>query len=150
MMAVFSSAIIQAMVAVYMKKHSQKIHPFSLNLFPTLIAGVLFILFSLFTEDIAVQKFNSEGIFSILYLALFGTVMAFSVYYWLMKQISVVILSLNTFISPIMAVALGWLILSERFSARDLIGSAFVLIGILFANFDGLINYFKTKNMKFK
>lgn len=150
MMAVFSSAIIQAVVSVYMKKHSQKIDPLSLNLFPALIAGVLFLITAFLFEDINKQKFNPEGIFSILYLALIGTVTAFSVYYWLMKRISVVILSLNSFVSPIVAVTLGWIILSEQFSARDLIGSSFVLIGILFANFDGLVKYFRTKSAKFK
>ncbi len=43
-------------------------------------------------------------------------------------------LSLMAFITPIVALVLGWIILSEALSTRHFIGSALVLIGLLTAN----------------
>lgn len=150
MLAVFASAIMQSFVAVMMKKHSKGLNPLSVSFIPTLIAGPVLIAGGFLFEDSSTWIFNTEGIISFLYLALFGTVIAFSTHYWLMKKINIVILSLNTFITPIVAVLLGVFILNETFTARDTVGSAFVLIGILFANFTGIINYIKNRKAAFK
>lgn len=150
MLAVFGSAILQSFVAVIMKKYSKGLNPLSLNFIPVLIAGPVLIICGFLFEDPSKWIFNSDGIFSFLYLALFGTVIAFSVYYWLMQKINLVFLTLNSFITPIIAVLLGSIFLSEKFSIREIIGSSFVLIGILFANFTGIINYFKSKRAVFK
>ena len=58
---------------------------------------------------------------------------------------NVVILSLSAFITPIIALILGWLILGELLSLEAVIGSALVLIGILSANYTGLKKYLITK-----
>ncbi len=150
MLAVFGSAIMQAFVAVMMKKHSKGLNPLSVSFLPTLIAGPVLILAGFIFEGSSTWVFNAPGIISFLYLALFGTVIAFSTHYWLMKKINIVILSLNTFITPIVAVLLGVFILNETFTMRDIVGSSFVLIGILFANFTGIINYLKNSKSAFK
>jgi drug/metabolite transporter (DMT)-like permease len=84
---------------------------------------------------------NPEGLAAITYLAVFGSVLTFSTYYWLMKRMNVVILSLSSFITPIIAVYLGWLILNESFSENVYLASALVLLGVLLANFKGLYKY---------
>ena len=75
-------------------------------------------------------------------MAIFGTIFAFSVYYWLLKRINAVILSLSSFVTPIIAVILGWIILDEKLSEKVLIGTLFVLIGILFGNLKGFKKYY--------
>jgi len=146
MLAVFGSATLQAFVSVMMKKHSKGMNPLAVSFIPTLIAGPALIICGFLFEDPSKWIFDGNGIFSFLYLALFGTVIAFSTHYWLMKRMNVVLLSLSTFITPIIAVILGALILNEKFTLRDILGSSFVLIGILFANFTGVINYLKKKS----
>lgn len=141
--AVLVSSLIQAGIAVMMKKYGKHINPLSVNFIPLLIAGIIMIPAGLIAEDSAKLTCDYKAIFSILYLAFFGTVITFTTYYWLMKRINVVILSLSTFITPIVAVLLGWIFLSESFSSQTLLGSGLVLVGILFANFSGLKNYFR-------
>ncbi len=139
-LAIVSSAIMQAFVAVLLKKYGKKLNPVSMNLIPVFIAGILLILTGLLTEDTTKLKFDINAFISVLYLALFGTIATFSTYYWLMKRISVVLLSISAFITPIVSVFLGWLILSEKLTSNEIIGSILVLIGILFANSKGLFN----------
>ncbi|NOX65518.1 MAG: DMT family transporter [Chlorobi bacterium] len=144
-LAVVASAIMQGGVAVVIK-HGGKINPVSINFIPLLITGILLIPVSLMFEDTSRLKISYDAVFSILYLSTVGTVVVFSIYYWLMKKINVVILSLSSFITPIIAILLGWFFLNEKLNVNHIIGSSLVLIGILFANFKGLLNYYKEVN----
>lgn len=143
--AVLISSSMQAGIGVTIKKYGQNLNPLSMNFIPLLFAGIVLIIISLLFENSSGWNFDFNAFSSIIFLAFFGTVVTFTTYYWLLKRMNVVLLSLSSFITPITAVILGWLILRENFSLQTLAGSALVLIGILFANFKGLMNYYLTK-----
>lgn len=145
MLAVLISATMQASIAVTIKKYGSHLNPLSMNFIPLLIAGLVMIPLAFIIEESSSWKFDFIALGSVFYLALFGTLVTFTTYYWLLKRINIVILSLSTFITPIVAVILGWFILNEKFSFQALIGSAMVLIGILFANFNGLKKYINSR-----
>ncbi|MBA4405913.1 multidrug DMT transporter permease [bacterium] len=140
-LAVLVSSSMQGAIGVTIKKYGQHLNPLSMHFVPLFFAGLILISSSFLFENSSTWNFNLTSISSIIYLALFGTVVTFTTYYWLLKRMNIVILSLSAFITPIVAVILGWIILNENFSLQTLIGSTFVLIGILFANFRGLKNY---------
>ncbi|MEK6553400.1 MAG: EamA family transporter [Bacteroidota bacterium] len=143
--AVLISSSMQAGIGVTIKKYGQHLNPLSMNFPPLFSAGIILITVSILFENSSGWIFDFKAIASIIFLAFFGTLIAFTTYYWLLKRMNVVILSLSAFITPIIAVILGWLIMNENFSFQTLAGSALVLIGILFANFRGLMNYYLTK-----
>ncbi len=146
-LAVLVSSAMQAAIGVTVKKYGKHLHPLSMHFIPLLLAGIILIFAGFLFEDSNKWVFNFSSVASILFLAFFGTLVTFTIYYWLLKRINIVILSLSSFITPIVAVILGWMILNEKFSLQTLAGSAFVLIGILFANFRGLLNYYKSKSV---
>ena len=149
LLAVLISAIMQGFVAVVLKKYAGYLNSFTMNAYPLLIAGISLLLLSYFTEDLTNLSLNIPSILSILYLASFGTIVTFTIYYWLLKRMNVVVLSLSSFITPIIAIFLGWIILNEKLSDKVLFGSLLVLMGILFANFKGLKKYiFAVKGTK--
>ncbi|MCX7797506.1 MAG: DMT family transporter [Melioribacter sp.] len=145
--AVLLSSLMQSAIAVIIKKHGSYLNPLTMNFYPLLFSGLLMIFTGFLVEDTSYWKFDYKAISSVIFLSFFGTVVTFTTYYWLLKRINVVILSLSSFITPIIAVFLGWLILKEQLTANAILGSLFVLIGILFANFTVLINNFKTKKV---
>lgn len=145
MIAILASATLQGLVAVIIKKKGKHLNPLSMNLVPLIIAGTILTIGSFIFENTGRISINSEAVMSVVYLAFFGTLMTFTTYYWLMQRINVVILSLSAFITPIIAVLFGFIFLNEILTMRDYIGSSLVLIGILFANFRGLVNYFNMK-----
>jgi len=134
MFAVVISSGMQAAIAVLIKKRGHYLNPLSMNLFPMMIAGIFLMIFSFITEDLNELKFDEKALFSVLYLAVFGSVIAFTSYYWLLKRMNVVILSLVAFITPVIALFLGWIIYDEQLSARHFWGSLLVLTGLLWAN----------------
>ena len=149
MLAVLGSATLQAFSAVAIKKYGKHLNPISMNFLPVTIGGILLLASGVLFEDLSKIKIDEKAVASILYLALFGTLVTFTIYYWLLKKINIVILSLSSFITPIIAVFLGWLLLNESLQKNDIYGSLFVLLGLVFANLSGLKKYF-TETMKVK
>jgi drug/metabolite transporter (DMT)-like permease len=134
MIAVVLSGAMQASIAVIIKKYGFHLNPLSMNFIPMIIAGIVLILLGFLMEDFSQLKFDSSAILSVLYLAIFGSIVTFTSYYWLLKRISVVILSLIAFITPIVALVLGAIVYDEQLSSRALWGTILVLTGLLWAN----------------
>ncbi|MCL6493953.1 MAG: DMT family transporter, partial [Ignavibacterium sp.] len=139
MFAVMLSGIMQAYIAVTLKKYGKHLNPLSMNFIPMLIAGIAGTLIGLLVEDMSRVTVEENGILAVLYLAILGSVVTFTSFYWLMKRINVVILSLIAFITPIVALLLGWIFYNEVFTTHHLVGSALVLIGLLIANLYGIV-----------
>lgn len=64
------------------------------------------------------------------YLAIAGSVIAFAAYSYALKHLPVAIVSLYTYVNPIIAVALGTLLLGEPFELRMLVAAAIIIAGI--------------------
>ena len=137
--AIVLSACLQAINAVIIKKYGGHLDPLSMNFIPMLFAGIMLSILGFFIEDMSKVKFDLSAVGSVLYLALFGSIIANTSFYWLLKRINVVILSLISFITPIIALYVGWVFYNEKLSSNELIGSLLVLAGLLWANAENVI-----------
>lgn len=147
MLAIVLSGIMQANIAVTLKKSGGHLHSLSMNLIPMLIAGFFMVLISITIEDYSVNTFDLNAVVSVSYLALFGSVVTFTSFYWLLKRVNIVILSLIAFITPIVALFAGWIIYNEQLTSHHLVGSVLVLIGLLWANMEAYLKYKKLKKV---
>ncbi|MGE5435680.1 MAG: DMT family transporter [Syntrophothermus sp.] len=134
MLAIVLSGFMQAVVAVGVKKYGHHINPLTINFIPMAITGIFMTPIALLIEDTSHLNFSQEAILSILFLALFGSVISFSSYYWLLKRINIVVLSIVAFITPIIALMVGWIFNNEILYFNHILGSIFVLLGLLTAN----------------
>jgi drug/metabolite transporter (DMT)-like permease len=134
MIAVVLSGTLQAFMAVTIKKHGFHLHPLSMNLVPMAMAGVFLLAAAFLFEDVSRLIFDLNAALSVLYLAIFGSIITFTGYYWLLKKLNVVILSMMAFITPLVALILGWLIMNEQLTSNDIYGSVLVLTGLITAN----------------
>lgn len=145
MIAIFISAIIQASMVVMVKKYGQHLNPLSMNFIPMLIAGFLFLLSGYIIEDTSNLIFDTNAYVSVIYLALFGSLVTFTAYYWLLKKVNIVMLALMAFITPIIALFVGWIFFNETLMLQHYIGGGFVLTGIVIANFKNILKLRKEK-----
>jgi len=76
--------------------------------------------------DIAAVSANSW--FGLAYLTVFGSLIAFTAYSWLLKNAQPAMVATYAYVNPIVAVFLGWLIAGESFTAQMLIGAG-VIVG---------------------
>jgi drug/metabolite transporter (DMT)-like permease len=72
------------------------------------------------------------AIFSMFYLALVGSVIAFMLYYWLVHNMDVTTTMLVALVTPVVAVVLGMIVLHEEMNWRTIVGGAMIMSGIGF------------------
>ena len=74
---------------------------------------------------------TAAGLGAFLYLTLFGSLLAFSAFGWLVKVSTPSRLSTTAYVNPMVAVVLGWLVLGETLGGRALVGAAFIVCAVL-------------------
>ena len=74
---------------------------------------------------------NAKTAASLIYLTVFGSLVAFAAYSYALRHLDVAVVSLYTYVNPIIAVALGTLILGEPFGMRMVLAAAVIFAGIL-------------------
>ena len=68
-----------------------------------------------------------ESVLALLYLVVFGSIIAFSAYSWLLANVPVTTVGTYAYVNPIVAVALGAIFLSEEINARTMIATVIIL-----------------------
>ena len=126
------SPLAAAVSSVAVKRWGQGIHPFSLTAVPMALgAGVMGAL-ALATERRESFDWNGESVAALLYLALAGSAVTFTLYYWLLSQLPVKRLALIAYVIPVEAVLIGTL-QNEPLTLRVALGSALVVGGVALA-----------------
>lgn len=134
MVAIVASSLIQAISLVFLKKHGESYSTLSINFVSIGMSAVLLLCTSVVVEDYTNVVFTPKAILSLLFLAIFGTVVTFVTYFWMIKHVQAVLLSMTSFVTPIIAVVLGALVMHEQLAPQIVSGAALVLGGILVAN----------------
>lgn len=75
-------------------------------------------------------RWTMMAVISLFYLAVVGSVVAFLLYYWLMRNMDVTKTMLIALVTPVVAVALGMIVLDEQLSWRTLVGGLMIMGGI--------------------
>jgi drug/metabolite transporter (DMT)-like permease len=73
---------------------------------------------------------SARSMFGVLYLSVFGSMIAFSAYIWLLRAAPPVLVSTYAYVNPVVAVLLGWFAGHELLSRGTLIGAAVILVGV--------------------
>ncbi|HUP90456.1 MAG TPA: EamA family transporter [Longimicrobiales bacterium] len=74
---------------------------------------------------------TTKGVLSVLYLAIFGSIVAFSAFSWLMRTANSARISTYAYVNPVVAMLLGWLFANEEMTVRTLIAAGVVLAGVV-------------------
>lgn len=133
--AALGSAFFASLSSVLVKRYARSYHPLASIFWPMLIGGTLLTIGGRLIETNRTVTWNLTTIGSILYLAVLGSVVAFGLYYWIIKHIDVTVLSYQTFIIPILACFIGWIFLRETVTINIAIGGGMILVGIALATF---------------
>lgn len=130
MLSALAASLCAAINLVTMKKHGRQSDPFVLNFLGMGIGAVCLLLMSAALEPWTAVVWTRSNVLAIVYLSLFGSVVAFSIYYYLIKRMDATIVSLGTLIIPIVALVLGRVFLGEMVTAAAVIGIVTILLGV--------------------
>lgn len=96
--------------------------------------GVFLAIASLLFDDYSTLKWTTSAVGALVYLIVFGSVIAFACFSYALKKLPVTIVSLYAYINPIVAVLLGTLILGEKFNTRIAVAMLITVAGIYIVN----------------
>ena len=101
----------------------------------TLLCGAALLLASsLLTGELGrvdVHAISGRSLLGLAYLIVFGSVVAFSAYTWLLERCSATLVATHTYVNPVIAVLLGWLFVSEPLTMRIVLATGLILSAVL-------------------
>ncbi|UCC39319.1 MAG: EamA family transporter [Candidatus Aminicenantes bacterium] len=92
--------------------------------------GGLLLLSLLSRERMDLTSVSFRSLASLLYLAAFGSIIAFSAYFWLLRKTSPVRVSTYAYVNPVIAIFLGWFAGGESLSPRIITAMLLMVIGV--------------------
>jgi drug/metabolite transporter (DMT)-like permease len=130
-MALVLSALFGSYSNVLVKTYGGKIDPQILATGQMIFGFVPLLAVGIATEGNPLKfRWTVSAILSLMYLVIVGTVVAFALYYWLVRKMDVTKTMLIALVTPVVAVVLGMIVLHERLNWRLVVGSACIILGL--------------------
>jgi len=131
------SPLVSAIGTTYVKKHGGGTSSLALNRNGMWIGAALLWAMTLLFEREAEFILDARAVGTVLYLALVGTVVAFGLYFWLLRHTTANRLSVIAYVTPGIALTLGVLVGREPFTPYTLAGLAAILAGVFLVHRGG-------------
>ncbi len=128
------SPLVSAAATVAVKRWGRGIHPLSLAAVPMLLTGIVVGALALLFERHRAPALDARALGALLYLAVLGSAVTFTLYYWLLSHAPATRVALIAYTIPIVAVAVGVVGFGEPVGPRLLAGGAVVLAGVALVN----------------
>ncbi|MBL7698424.1 MAG: EamA family transporter [Chitinophagaceae bacterium] len=127
----FTASWTWAVGTVFTKKEARDFNPyFSLGLQMFMAGAVLIIVSYVTGATIPINQIPWQAWTAILYLVVFGSVIAFAAYLYSLQRLSVELMSIYAYINPIVAVILGAVLFNEKLTMFIISGGAITLYGV--------------------
>ncbi|HEY6413974.1 MAG TPA: EamA family transporter [Edaphobacter sp.] len=92
--------------------------------------GTLLVLSAALGEMHPLPHVSLRGGLAILYLIVFGSLIGFTAFVWLLARMPATRVASHAYVNPIVAVALGYFVAGEMITVRMLIGAAIVIVSV--------------------
>ncbi len=99
-----------------------------------LAGGGLLLLAGLLTGEagrLDTAAFSPRSLAAFVYLTLFGSIIAFTAYIWLLKNVSATKVATYSYVNPVIAVFLGWLVLDETITPVTLVSVVIIVLAVV-------------------
>ena len=125
------SPIVSAISSVAVKKYGEGVHPLSLTTIPmAMTAGIMGAL-AFGVERGREVVLDAVSVGALLYLAILGSAVTFTLYFWLLARIPATQAALIAYVVPVIAVIVGMVFLDEPVTPQSVIGSLLVVGGVM-------------------
>lgn len=115
--------------ALLQKRLHTEAHPVVIGAVQQLATGFFFLAPAVAWEPVP-HSLGLRPLGGLLYLVLFGSILGYSSFSYAMHRLPPAIVSIYTFVNPIVAVFLGWLMFHEHFGHREFTAMALIFIGV--------------------
>lgn len=117
--------------SVYSKHHPTGVQPLMGAAIQMLIAGAAMTLLGSVLGEWKGLHFSPRSFGAFAYLIVFGSIVAYGSYTYAVQKLPLSLVSTYSYINPVIAVLLGWLVLSEPLGWRVLTATSVILAGVM-------------------
>lgn len=113
--------------------------PFLATSMEMIAGGVLCLLIGALSGELREFSFpavSARAALAWLYLVVFGSLVAFTAYIWLLGVTSIAKVGTYAYVNPVVAVLLGWAVLGEPVTLRTVLAATVILLGVALVNVD--------------
>jgi len=132
--AILIGALSWSVGIVYSRKSHLSGHPLLLSALSLLAGGVMLLIAGTIggeAHDFTLASVTGQSWAALAYLIVFGSLVTFTAYNWLMEHYSPTLVSTHTYVNPIVAVLLGWLLAGEPLTLNVGIAAAMVIGAVM-------------------
>jgi drug/metabolite transporter (DMT)-like permease len=132
-MAIVVGEVLWAVGAIYSRGVKTKTPVMTFAAMQMFLGGIqLWVVGLLFGEGsrIHAADFTPLSVLSLLFLIVFGSLVTFTAYTWLLKVSSPAVVSTHSYVNPLVAVFLGWILANERVTVRTILGTVIILASV--------------------
>jgi drug/metabolite transporter (DMT)-like permease len=122
--------LLTAVGNVLLKRIALRENPLALNIPPMIYCAAVFFVLSAFLDRPEENHHTFKAWLAILYLGTVGTAFVFGAYFTLLRWFPVTRLAFIAFVTPLIAVFLGWAVAGERLGWRHAAGAVLVILGV--------------------
>ena len=119
---------------IWIKKHNSNTNPFMNAGLQMFFGGLLVLRFSFIFDDLRSVSWTPEAGYSLLYLIIFGSIIAYASYSYALRKLPMTIVSLYAYVNPLVAVVLGWAVLGEKLNTKIGFAILITVAGIYIVN----------------
>jgi len=125
---------IGTLYAKYRSSHEEEVNAFAGSAWQMLFAAAMFWLFTLVRGDFVKTDFyavSSSAWLSLIYLVIFGSLMAYSAYVWLLKVRPATEVATHAYVNPFIAVFFGTVFGNENVTWIQITGLVIILMSVM-------------------
>jgi drug/metabolite transporter (DMT)-like permease len=115
--------------SIYQRRQPTLAHPIVTGAIQQLTAGLAFLLPALLIPPHPIMP-SFRGVAALCYLVVFGSIVGYSAFVYAMSHLRVAVVSIYSYVNPVVAVFLGWLFYREPFGLREAIAMVIIFLGV--------------------
>ena len=139
-LAVLGASVSWAAGSIYARKAPLPRSPFLASAMQMIVGGLVLSLAAAITGEGAqlhLSAFSMKSVLALVYLIVFGALIAFTAYTWLLGVSTAARVSTYAYVNPAVAVLLGWLLANERLDVRAALAVVIILSAVVLVSLKG-------------
>ncbi len=113
MLAILSANATWALGSIINRKNTKAQNPMLNSGLQLFFGGVFMLIISPAVDDYSHLEVNRDGLIALVYLIIFGSVLAYGLYMYSLQHLPVSVATIYAYINPLVAVILGYFLMSE-------------------------------------
>lgn len=108
--------------------------PFMSVALQNLTGGTCYFLISLLSGEwnsFAISSISLHSALSLIYLIIFGSLIGFGAYIWLLKTADPTLVSTYAYVNPVVAIFLGWTLAGEQLTSSDIVAALIIVCAVI-------------------